>query len=191
MNLSNILSVTTRDAFRQWLIENHDKQTECWMAVKKGKNPPDNNVWYLDAVEEALCFGWIDTTHKKINNVDMQRFTPRAAKSTWSELNKERCRRLEKLGLMTPAGRAVLPDMSDACFVIDAEIMQAFIARPDAWSHFKSFPRLYQRVRIDSIQRDKNKDRIVFDRRVQKLIEQSAKGEMFGQWNDYGRLLAY
>ena len=69
MNLSNILSVTTRDAFRQWLIENHDKQTECWMAVKKGKNPPDNNVWSLDAVEEALCFGWIDTTHKKINEM--------------------------------------------------------------------------------------------------------------------------
>lgn len=71
-------------------------------------------------------FGWIDTTHKKIDGVDMQRFTPRAARSPWSELNKERCRRLEKLGLMTAAGRAALPDMSESGFVIDTEIQKAF-----------------------------------------------------------------
>lgn len=189
MEAKNILNITTRVEFRQWLIENHRKEKECWMAVKKGKSPPENCVWYLDAVEEVLCFGWIDTTHKKIDGVDLQKFTPRAARSPWSELNKERCRRLEKLGLMTDAGRAVLPDMPEKSFVIDFEIMSAFHAIPEAWKNFNNFPTFYQRVRIDSIQRDKKKDREVFEKRVKKLIEQSVQGKMFGDWNDYGRLL--
>lgn len=191
MEAKNILNITTRAEFRQWLIENHRKETECWMVAKKGKNPPENCVWYLDSVEEVLCFGWIDTTHKKIDGVDLQKFTPRAVRSPWSELNKERCRRLEKLGLMTDAGRAVLPDMSEKSFIIDFEIMSAFNANPEAWKNFNNFPALYQRVRIDSIQRDKKKDREVFEKRVKKLIEKSAQGKMFGDWNDYGRLLNY
>lgn len=158
---------------------------------KKGKQPPEDHVWYLDAVEEVLCFGWIDTTHKNIDGVDTQRFTPRAAKSPWSELNKERVRRLEKLGLMSDAGRAVLPDMTESGFVIDEEIWQAFQNDSVAWRNFQTFPKLYQRVRIDAIQRDKHKDRTVFDKRLQKLIEQSHAGKMFGEWNDYGRLLDY
>ena len=161
------------------------------MVVKKGKNPPIDCVWYLDAVEEALCFGWIDTTHKNIDGVDMQRFTPRTAKSPWSELNKERCRRLEKLGLMTDAGRAVLPDISENSFVIDPEIQSVFWKNPLAWKNFQNFPVLYQRVRIDSIQRDKKKDRAVFEMRLKKLVQQSEAGKMFGDWNDYGRLLDY
>ncbi len=161
------------------------------MVAKKGKTPPSDFVWYLDAVEEALCFGWIDTTHKNIDGVDLQRFTPRTAKSPWSELNKERCRRLEKLGLMTESGRAVLPDMSVNSFVIDDEIYRAFQENPVAWENFCKFPPLYQRVRIDSIQRDKKKDRSVFEMRLNKLITQSQAGKMFGDWNDYGRLLNY
>ena len=161
------------------------------MAAKRGKNSPTDCVWYLDAVEEVICFGWIDTTHKKIDGVDMQRFTPRAARSPWSELNKERCRRLEKLGLMTDAGRAALPDMSESGFVIDTEIQKAFWENPLAWKNSQSFPALYQRVRIDSIQRDKKKDREIFEIRLKKLVEQSEAGKMFGDWNDYGRLLDY
>ena len=188
MEQKNILNITTRAEFRRWLKENHDKETECWMVVKKGKQPPMNCVWYLDAVEEALCFGWIDTTHKNIDGVDTQKFTPRAAKSPWSELNKERVRRLEQLGLMTDAGRTVLPDMTEKGFIIDSEIYDAFKNNPAAWENFMAFPKLYQRVRIDSIQRDKKKDRAVFERRLNKLIEQSEAGKMFGDWNDYGRL---
>lgn len=190
MEPQNILNITTRADFRNWLNENHARERECWMIAKKGKNPPADCVWYLDAVEEALCFGWIDTTHKTVNGKDMQKFTPRAAKSPWSELNKERVRRLERLGLMTDAGRAVLPNMYEGGFVIDEEIRQAFAENPVAWENFRSFPALYQRVRIDSIQRDKKKDRAVFERRLKKLIDKSAAGMMFGDWNDYGRLLS-
>ena len=158
------------------------------MAVKKGKKPPEQGIWYLDAVEEALCFGWIDTTHKNVDGVDLQRFTPRTKRSPWSELNKARCRRLEAQGRMTAAGRAVLPDMRVEHFVIDEEIVRAFQEEPEAWKNFRAFPPLYQRVRIDSIQRDKKKDRAVFEKRLAKLVEKSAKGEMFGEWNDGGRL---
>lgn len=191
MEPKNILDIKTREDFRKWLIENHNKESECWLVAKKGKQPPADCVWYLDAVEEVLCFGWIDTTHKKIDGVDMQKFTPRAVRSSWSELNKERCRRLEKLGLMTNAGRLVLPDMSEKGFVVDEEIHQAFQSNLEALENFKNFPALYQRVRIDSIQRDKKKDREVFDKRLKKLIEQSQAGKMYGDWNDYGRLIDY
>lgn len=191
MEQKNILNITKRESFRQWLMENHDKETECWMITKKGKSPPENFVWYLDAVEEVLCFGWIDTIHKNIEGVDMQKFTPRTLRSPWSELNKERCRRLEKLGIMTDAGRTVLPEMSEKSFIIDDEIIQAFSKNSVSWDYFRNFPSLYQRVRIDCIQRDKKKDRVVFDKRLKKLIEESAKGKMFGDWNDYGRLIEY
>lgn len=191
LEAKNILKVKTRAEFRNWLEKNHDQATECWAVAKKGKQKPTDQLWYLDAVEELLCFGWIDTTHKRIDGVDMQRFTPRSKRSQWSELNKERCRRLEKLGLMTEAGRKALPDMSDDSFKIDPDIQKAFDENPVAWKNFHKFPKLYQRVRIDSIQRDKNKDQDVFDKQLKKLIEQSEKNKMFGQWNDYGRLLEY
>ena len=191
MEAENVIDVRTRAEFREWLARNHDRAFECWIVDKKGKAPPGNCVWYLDAVEEALCFGWIDTTHKNIGGVDMQRFTPRMPKSRWSELNKERVRRLEKLGMMTDAGRAVLPDMSAEGFVIDADILRAFRDDHTAWENFRGFPELYQRVRIDSVQRDKKKDRDVFNARLEKLIAMSRDGRMFGEWNDYGRLINY
>ena len=69
----------------------------------------------IDAVEEAMCFGWIDSTTKKMDNgITAQRLAPRRKGSLWSELNKERCRRMERLERMTDAGRAVLPDMSES-----------------------------------------------------------------------------
>ena len=68
--------------------------------------------------------GWIDSTTKKIaDDVTVQKLCPRKPKSNWSELNKERCRRMERLGLMTDAGRAVLPDMSPNGFIIDKDIL--------------------------------------------------------------------
>lgn len=189
MEVINHLDITTRAEFRSWLEKNHDKQRECWVRTPKGRTSPEGLIWYLDAVEEALCFGWIDTTHKNIDGIDLQKFTPRSKKSPWSELNKERCRRLKKLGLMTPAGEKVLPDMREKSYVIDEEILTAFKANRKAWSNFRKFPPRYQRLRIDSIQRDKKKDHALFLKRTEKLIRESEKGNMFGEWNDYGRLL--
>ena len=187
--MKNILEITTRKEFRDWLSRHHQSEKECWIAVKRGKTPPDNALWYLDAVEEALCFGWIDSTLKNVDGIALQRFGPRTKSGRWTELNKERCRRLEKLGLMTDRGRAACPDLDEE-FAIIPEIIEVFEAHPAAWQNFKSFPPLYQRVRIDNIQRNKA-CREMYDSRLQKLIEASERGEMIGDWHDYGRLLDY
>lgn len=189
MTPKNILDIRNRADFRKWLIENHDTQKECWIAVKRGKTPPENALWYLDAVEEALCFGWIDSNLKNVDGVSLQRFGKRVKNGYWSELNKERCRRLEKLGLMTDSGRAACPKL-DAEFVIMPEILKAFQANAVAWEKFNAFPPLYQRVRLDNIQRNKAYPQ-VFESRLNKLIEASERGELIGEWNDNGRLLDY
>ena len=189
MTPKNILDITRREKFRQWLMENSSCEKECWIVVKRGKTPPEEALWYLDAVEEALCFGWIDSTVKKVDGVTLQRFGPRTPKGRWSELNKERCRRLDKLGLMTDRGRAACPDL-DAEFVIDLDIITEFEANPVAWTNFCSFPELYQRVRIDNIQAKKFNSAL-FTSRLKKLVKASEHGEMIGDWHDCGRLLDY
>lgn len=191
MEPKNLLTAKTRDELRDWLEDYHKSEKECWVVVKRGRPEEDGTFWYVDAVEEALCFGWIDSTTKKLDNgVTAQRLAPRRKGSLWSELNKERCRRLEKMGRMTEAGRAVLPDMSPSGFSIDGDILRALQADDTVWQNFCQFPALYQRVRIDTIQ-IKRKQPQLFQSRLQKLIDNTRKGVMFGEWNDNGRLLNY
>lgn len=189
MNPTNILTVNNRLDFRTWLSKNHSTEKECWIAVKRGKTPPKNALWYLDAVEEALCFGWIDSTVKNIDGTSLQRFSPRKKTGCWTELNKERCLRLETLGLMTDKGRYACPDL-DAEFIIDPDIISIFSCNPTAWDNFRSFHPLYQRVRIDNIQRNKTNSHL-FESRLNKLIKASEQCIMIGEWNDNGRLLDY
>lgn len=189
MTPKNILDVRNRNEFREWLVNNSMVEKECWIAVKRGKTPPENTLWYLDAVEEALCFGWIDSTLKRVNNVTLQRFSPRTKNGRWTELNKERCRRLEKLGLMTEAGRKACPELNSK-FEIMQDIVDSFQSSPVAWNNFSSFHPLYQRVRIDNIQRNKANTKL-FANRLHKLICASKQGKMIGDWNDYGRLIEY
>ena len=191
MEIKKLLDITTREEFRKWLLTYASTATEGWVYVKKGKTPSDGTIRYLDAVEEALCFGWIDSTCKLNDGKVVQRFSPRKKDSNWTELNKERCRRLIKLGLMTPLGMAGLPDLNER-FSIDPEVEEAFKANTRAWKNFKSFHPLYQRVRIDKIHNEKNRGRIEnFYKRLQKLIEASEQKKIIGDWNDYGRLLDY
>ena len=186
----NVLQVKNRIEFRQWLTIHSSKETECWITVKRG-NPINPDVfYYLDAVEEALCFGWIDSTYAVIDGVRMQRFTPRRKNSNWTELNKERVRRLEKLGLMTDAGRAVLPAMGAQSFRIDPDI-EAAMKQARVWSKFKSFPLLYQRVRAGNIAFYKKRNPEMYEQMLARLIAETEKGQMFGEWNDYGRLVDY
>lgn len=189
MRPKNILDFSDRNRFRQWLADHHSVEKECWLAVRRGKTPPEHALWYLDAVEEALCFGWIDSTVKNVDGVTLQRFGPRSRSGRWTELNKERCRRLFKLGLMTEAGSKACPDL-EAEFEIMPEIVEAFKAVDAAWDNFRMMHPLYQRVRIDNIQRVKN-NRDLYQSRLDKLIQASRIDEMIGEWNDGGRLLDY
>lgn len=189
MEFVNLLPAKNRDELRAWLMDNYDKEKECWVVVKRGRPVDNGTFWYIDAVEEAMCFGWIDSTTKKMDNgITAQRLAPRRKGSLWSELNKERCRRMERLGKMTDAGRAVLPDMSDAGFIIDEDILKALKADEEVWENFQKFPVLYQRVRIDTIQIKKKQPQL-FQSRLNKLIENTKKGVMYGEWNDNGRLI--
>jgi uncharacterized protein YdeI (YjbR/CyaY-like superfamily) len=186
--MENILIVKTREEFRTWLINNHLTQKECWVQVKRGK-PIENNVfYYLDAVEEALCFGWIDSIWKNIDGKMYSKFTPRKKNSPWTELNKERVRRLERLNLMTDAGRKVLPDMKISSFKMDEDLIKA-LKENRVYSKFKSFPLLYQRIRAYNVTfyKDWNKEQYI--KSLNHLIDSTKKGEMYGEWNDYGRLL--
>ena len=186
----NILDVNNRAAFRAWLEGHHATEPECWVVVRRGRPVDGGRLWYLDAVEEALCFGWVDSIHKEIGGVRMQRFTPRKPKSPWTELNKERARRLEALGLMTDAGRATLPPMGPRSFRVDADIV-ATLKAARCWAKFKRFPPLYQRVRAYNVAFYKNRDPQTYEKALANLIARTKRGEMYGDWNDYGRLLDY
>lgn len=151
--------------------------------------PKADTLLYLDVVEEALCFGWIDGIKKKNSeNQLVQRLSPRSKKSSWTELNKERVRRLEKLGLMTDEGRKVLPDMSSNSFVIDKVIEKKLKEDVLVYKNFMNFPELYRRVRIDTIQQVKNQQEL-FMKRLDKFIENTKQDKMYGSWNDNGRLI--
>ena len=181
-----LLQVNTRAQFRQWLLENARQADECWLSLKRGEPVGSDTFYYLDAVEEALCFGWIDSTLTNMEGIALQRFTPRRAGSHWTELNKQRVRRLEKLGLMTDAGRRVLPPMGPRSFRADPEIVAA-LKRARVWKKFQAFPPLYQRIRLSNIQfyKQRNMD---YNAALERLIESTKKGKMYGVWDDYGRL---
>ena len=138
-----------------------------------------------------LCFGWIDSTKKKLSETEIgQRLSPRTKKSQWTELNKERARRLIYLDLMTDLVRATLPDLSPESFVIDPRIMQALEADPEIQQNFSAFPELYQRIKIDNIQRY-GADVELFERRLEKLLTNTKANQLFGAWDDNGRLSSY
>lgn len=109
MEIGETLYVTDRNDFRKWLEENHKSKKEIWLIqYKKAAKKPSIN--YVEAVEEGLCFGWIDNTEKSMDAERYAiRFSPRRPKSNWTETNKERARRLIAEGKMTEAGRAALP----------------------------------------------------------------------------------
>lgn len=188
--MDNILALTSRDEFRLWLKENGKKEKECWVNCVRGK-PQDGIFSYLDAVEEAICFGWIDSVWKKVDGLTLQRFSPRQRNSPWTELNKERARRLIKLGRMEE-GRKILPPLGPRSFRFDCEIVDA-LKEARVWSKFLLFPPLYQRIRIYNVAFYKGKPgyKEAYEKALAHLIEMTKKGQMYGEWNDNGRLLDY
>ena len=188
--MQNILDLKTRADFRAWLIENSLKEKECWVQLKRGK-PEDSNVfYYLDAVEEALCFGWIDSIWKNMDGKMYSKFTPRKKNSPWTELNKERARRLIKLNLMTDDGKKVLPDLNLRNFKMDPDLIR-ILKENRIYSKFKRFPKLYQRVRAYNVTFYKGWNEIQYKKSLEHLIEKTKEGKLYGEWNDYGRLLNY
>ncbi|SDG84385.1 Uncharacterized conserved protein YdeI, YjbR/CyaY-like superfamily, DUF1801 family [Planococcus glaciei] len=189
MEIENLIHTKTRQELRDWLEANAATEKFCWVVVSVAPRP--GVIQYLDAVEEALCFGWIDSTKKRISDTEVaQRLSPRKKNSNFTELNKERIRRLEKLGLMKEAGLNVLPDMRPESFVIDSEIEDRLKQDPHVYRNFLGFPELYRWIRIDTIQSYRNEPD-VFNKKLEKFIENTKENNMYGQWNDNGRLINY
>lgn len=180
------LDIQSRQEFRAWLQQHHREQSECGVRCSRSKVHPPEVPSYLDCVEEALCFGWIDSTVSHIDGVLYQRFTPRQKGSFWSALNVARCRRLESLGLMTEAGLAVLPPHYSV--TIDKDVLEALQRDPEVWRNFCSFPQLYRDIRICNLQRSRSNP-VNFAKMLENLIEKTRQNKLYGAWNDDGRLL--
>ena len=125
MEVGKTLYVTKRSEWREWLSSHNGTEKEIWLiGYRKDLDKP--GLPYNDAVEEALCFGWIDSIVKKLDTErSAQRYTPRRPNSPLSEINKECVRRLIAAGLLTPAGLAAAGDLSTENFTIADDILQA------------------------------------------------------------------
>ena len=109
MDIDTFLDFSRREQLRAWLEEHHSSVRCCWVPCNRSKTPRKDAIPYIDVVEEALCFGWIDSTCKKMPDGRLaQRLSPRRKGSQWTELNMQRCADLERRGLMTDAGRKAL-----------------------------------------------------------------------------------
>jgi uncharacterized protein YdeI (YjbR/CyaY-like superfamily) len=149
------IQVKTRAEWRAWLAANHRQPDGPWLIVYK-KATGKGTIDYNDAVEEALCFGWIDS---KPNKLDAERtmlwFAPRKSKTGWSKLNKERIERLMTNGPMMPAGLAKIEaaKQNGSWALLDAiealeiplDLVDALAAYPQAADYFEAFPRSAKR----------------------------------------------
>ncbi len=179
MQITETLYLTNRDEWRKWLSENHATKQEIWL-ISYSKNSDKPSILYLQAVEEALCFGWIDGIAKKIDaERSAQRFTPRRPKSNWTELNKERAKRLIQSGKMTEAGFKVLPDLSPNSFQIPKDILEVLQADVQTWNNFQRFPDVYKRIRIGYIE-EVRKQPSVFQKRLENFLKKTRQNKMFG-----------
>ena len=191
MEVTNLLDIHTREELYAWYLENHDKVSDFWLRINRAREPFPGVVGYVDAVEVALCFGWIDSTQKRIDDgKPIQHFTPRRKRSNWCWNNIERCRRLIDLSEMTPAGLAVLPEHDPKNFVFEEWVINALKADPIVWKNFNSFPGAYQRIKVDRIQHYNNTKRPEYAlHMLQTLIDDTRKGKMQPGWDDNVKLL--
>jgi uncharacterized protein YdeI (YjbR/CyaY-like superfamily) len=180
MEITRTFYPRTRNEWRTWLKKNHAKHREIWLVYysKKSRKP---RVAYNDAVEEALCYGWIDSTMKKIDeHCFAQRFTPRKPGSTWSELNKERARRLVKNKKMANAGRALLPaGLLNEKFEIPADILKVLKKDKETWKNFEQFPESYKRIRLGFIHNSRSRPEF-FKKRLDYFLKMTKQNKMYG-----------
>lgn len=175
----------TRQEWRQWLKDNHKTSSGIWIIYyKKGSQKP--TVSYDDAVEEALSFGWIDSTANSLDEERyMQLFTPRKPNSTWSRINKQRVEKLIKLGTMTPAGLEkieiakkngswnIMDDVEDLIVPGDLEI--EFRKNKEAHSNYNNFSNSVKKQILWLIVSAKRPE--TRKRRIEKVIKAIEKNE--------------
>jgi len=187
MRIRKTLYVTSREEWRAWLTKHHESETEVWLIYYK-KHTGRPRISYDEAVEEALCFGWIDSIGKRLDDEKFaQKFTPRRDRTNWSLLNKRRVRKLIREGRMTEAGLAkidltMLGEEAEAKQSKDADIprfvKQALMANAKAWENFQNLTpsrrRSYVQLILDAKKEETRERRL---REAVSLLEQS-QGEL-------------
>jgi uncharacterized protein YdeI (YjbR/CyaY-like superfamily) len=178
----------TAGDLRRWLEKNHASTTELWLGMyKKGSGKP--SVTYSEALDEALCFGWIDGVRKSLDeDAFVQRFTPRRPKSYWSAVNIKRANALKKAGRMHASGLAAFArrdktkperySFERATAQLDPALEKRFKANAEAWRFFESSAPWYRRVATHWVTSAKKEETRL--RRLETLIRDSAEGRRIG-----------
>ncbi|KYK36224.1 MAG: hypothetical protein AYK19_09065 [Theionarchaea archaeon DG-70-1] len=186
MKITKTLYVTNRDEWRAWLEKNHDTENEVWLIFYK-KHTGKPSILYGDAVEEALCYGWIDSIVKRIDDKKYARkFTPRKNKSKWSELNKKRVRTLIKEGKMTETGLAKVDEKvlnekeekSKKEVTLPPEIEKVLAANEKVWENFTNLAPGYKQQYIGWVMGAKREE--TRKRRLKELMKVLEKNEKLG-----------
>ena len=184
MKLGKTLYVKDRKEWRSWLAKNHRKEKEIWLVYPR-KSSGKRRIPYNDAVEEALCFGWIDSTAKGIDDRKFaQRFSPRRPTSQLSQANRERIREMISEKKMTNTGLAAVSHVFDAKkrenFTISRYILTEIRKDKTAWKHFVKLPEKYKRIRIAYIESRKRHGAEMFKKSLRHFIKMTAKNKRFG-----------
>jgi uncharacterized protein YdeI (YjbR/CyaY-like superfamily) len=188
--VSEPIYFSSPDEFRAWLEEHHETETEVWVGYWKKATGKPSLVW-SQAVDEALCFGWIDGVLRGIDDErHIQRFTPRKPASNWSAINIAKVERLRAEGRMRPAGEAAFArrrgDRSGIYSYeqrhnarLEPDEQARFEANAAAWEYFTSRPPSYRKPAVWWVVSAKKPE--TRERRLATLIEQSAAGEPINQ----------
>ena len=190
MKESKMLHFTNRGEWRDWLEKHHGKENEVWLEFFK-KHTGRPTISYNDSLEEALCFGWIDSIIKKIDEEKyVRKFTPRTNKIKWSELNIKKVRELMAKSLMTKAGLVKIDDgllkgtkktkarPAAAELQIPPCLKQALEADPRAMEYFGKLAPSYQKLYIGWI--DSAKKEETRRKRVREAVDKLSRGEKLG-----------
>ena len=176
MNEKKIVLFSDRGEWRDWLSAYFESEKEIWFVFPSAGSG-EKGVSYNDAVEEALCFGWIDGTAGTLDDThQMRRFTPRRKGSRYSQPNIERLIHLDKQGLIHPKVRASVEDLLHASFVFPEDILDAIRQDPAAWTNYQSFPEPYRRIRIAYIDAARKRP-AEFEKRLRFFIRKTRENK--------------
>jgi len=186
MEIKNTLYVTNRKNWRKWLSKNHNNKKELWLIYYR-KETGKPRISYDDAVLEALCFGWIDSTIKKIDIERFaQRFSPRKSRSSLSQMNRERISELIKEKKMTKWGIKAIAHVFNPKkvetnkLVIPQDIYKALRTNKDAWKHFQKMPLSYKRIRVAYIEARKRHGMDIYKKSLNHFIKMTAQNKRIG-----------
>lgn len=188
MELGETLYVTNRKQWRAWLAKHHKSAKEIWLLYYR-KDSGKPRIPYNDAVEEALCYGWIDSTYKPIDDEShAQRFSPRRKGSPLSPMNQERVRRLIAKKKMTRAGLESIAQHLESKtsktktlkkVELPQDILDELKADPTVWKNFQAFPESYKQIRVGWIDGARKRPE-EFAKRLRYFVKMTGKGKRFG-----------